>query len=129
MATDPIENMLKTFCGKYPKTTNYITTEMDCVKNWNIKLTTFMIINVSVLMATIERGDYNDFLRDKTKKISADCIDIFARTYLRNFKYIVDKLSELGIDMNDDIVTFILKVKTSLNPHSFMIKLISQCAD
>jgi hypothetical protein len=129
MATDPIENMIKTFRGKYPKTTNYITTEMECVKNWNIKLTTFMIINLSVLMATIERGDYNDFLRDKTKKITDDGIDMIARTYLRNFKYIVDKISELGIDMIDDIGTFILKAKTSLQPHYFMIKLISQCAD
>lgn len=113
--------MLLNFGTNYPETTEYVSTEMNDIKSWNKKTILLMIVNVSVLMSNLKERKYNKYLKDSSRDMPIKCIDMFGKTYLRNFKKIVEIIYQ---STGDTIIP--TKAMKSLEPDNFVVKLINQ---
>jgi hypothetical protein len=121
MSSQEIIMMLLNFGTNYPQTTEFVSTELSDIKYWNKKTILLMIVNVSVLMSKLKERKYNKYLKDSSIDIPIEWIDMFGKTYLRNFKNIVEIIYQTT---GDTIIS--PKVTKSLEPDNFIVKLINQ---
>jgi hypothetical protein len=112
-----MEQIINKFSAKYPRVASY-TSEMNA--DYPLELKLKMVVAVSVLMAKLDRGEYQQYMKNPDIKIRDEVIDMFGRTYLQNYCKVADHVYQSLGHYN----TF-PKVSI-LDPDTFIKKLISQ---
>ena len=111
-----MEKIITNFQGKYPRVVDYI----QSIKKYPIKLQLEMVVHVSVLMAKLDKGYYNKYLKNKNIKLPDEAIDMFGRTYLQNYCKVCDQV----YNMQGSYEPF--PKLNILLPDNFVEKLINQ---
>jgi hypothetical protein len=82
-----MEKIISTFTDKYPRVAEYILN----IKKYPDDLQMRMLIGVSVLMAKMDKGDYNSYLKSGMT-MGNEVIDMFGKTYLQTYCKVADEV-------------------------------------
>jgi hypothetical protein len=114
-----MDSIINQFKGKYPSISNRVEEKWG---KYPAHLKMRMVLNVSVMMAMLSRGDFNEYLRDGCK-ITDELMDCIGKCYLQNFEKLADSCY-----MMTGSYEHLPKLNT-LNPKTFPITLINKCCD
>jgi hypothetical protein len=114
-----MNTIMKNFQNKYPTMVGYL---LETVDKYPAKTQMGMVINVSILMAEMYNGSFDTYLQ-KGKKMNAELVDMFARTYLQNYCKLLDTVY-MCMGNYDNIPKL-----NKLDPRKFIHNLIQQTQD
>lgn len=110
-----MERIMNDFKLNYPRCATFVENLND---KYSIKMKAELVINVSVFMAKLKRGDYTKHLKNKNEKIPDEVIDMLSTTYLQYNCKIIDEIA-LMFDVCETI-------PETLNSDHFMETVINQ---
>ncbi len=113
-----MEKIIADFTQEYPSCAS-MAKEVAEMPHLPLSISIWISLNVSVLMAKLKRGDFNEYLINKGD-MKPEIIDMFGKCYLQNIKHVGTQVWEMTGEYE------LLKKSQSLKPDLFVIKLIKK---
>ena len=117
---EQLSKMINKFYTNYPKVAEKVS---KLNQSYPIDLKLKMVINVSILMSKLEKGEYDEYKKQQGKKLSNEVIDMIAFNYINNYVLVADKVYE-ALGKYEPFPKL-----NRLQPDNFIKSLINQCCD
>jgi len=115
--------LINNFRTDYPMTVKYIGDEMTELKEWDKKVICYLAINLSILIALFERGDYDNRIKDLTNKKQPT--DVACYLYCKKFNSTYIQINEIIKRSHIDMFETIRNIE-EFRPANFMKLILSQ---
>jgi hypothetical protein len=111
------------FINDYPMTVKYLVDEMTELKEWDKKVICYLAINLSILIALFNRGDYDDRIKDLTNKKQPT--DVACYLYCKKFNSTYIQINKIIKGSHIDMFETIKNIE-EFKPKNFMTLMLSQ---